>query len=140
MLFCEASSCSPGLNQFALGPQLKRGSPAQEGAPNYIASLLCRESVDGSQEAVGRVPPDNFRTSMGFLYITDSIFCFSALVIIYFVLKGTSFTSLRKYIKFYTTFLNFQTIHSYSIATAETTRVLQARRDLKIYERQQQFH
>ena len=57
--------------------------PAREGPPNYIASLLCIESVDGSQEAVGRVPPDNLR--MVFLYITDSIFCFSALVIIYFV-------------------------------------------------------
>ena len=45
-------------------------SPALEGPPNYIASLLCGESVDGSQ-AVGRGPPDNFRTNMVFLYITD---------------------------------------------------------------------
>ena len=47
------------------------GPPAREGPPNYIASLLCRESVEGSQEAVGRGPPDNFRTNMVFLYITD---------------------------------------------------------------------
>ena len=45
-------------------------SAALEGPPNYIASLLCGESVDGSQ-AVGRGPPDNFRTNMVFLYITD---------------------------------------------------------------------
>ena len=47
------------------------GAPARERSPNYIASLLCRESVDGSQEAVGRGPPDNFTTNMGFLYVTD---------------------------------------------------------------------
>ena len=34
--------------------------PAREASPNYITSLLCRETVDGSQEAVGRGPTDNF--------------------------------------------------------------------------------
>ena len=60
----EASSNHWGLatGSICLGP------PAREGPPDYIASLLCRESVDGSQEAVGRVPPDNFRTNMVFLY------------------------------------------------------------------------
>ena len=53
------------------GGKLGQFAPAREGPPNYIASLLCRESVDGSQEAVGRGPPDNFRTNMVFLYITN---------------------------------------------------------------------
>ena len=34
----------------------------------------------------------------------------------------------------------FQTTPSYSIATAETARVLEARHDEKNYERRQQFH
>ena len=61
----QAAQRGGQLGQYALGLQLERGPP------NYIASLLCSESVDGSQEAVGRGPPDNFRTNMVFLYITD---------------------------------------------------------------------
>ena len=45
--------------------------PSSRGPLNYIASLLCRELVDGSQETVRQGPPNKFKTNKVFLYITD---------------------------------------------------------------------
>ena len=41
--------------------------------PNYIASLLCRESVDGSQEAVGECLPTSSEQTW-FFFISQTVF------------------------------------------------------------------